>query len=297
MVRWWLRTSITGIMLFCVLCLFAWLWGHSRTNEVLVYSSTSVQQENITSEIRLFDIRTHQTYTLTYGQEISYFSVTADSASIIYGQAGQMRRYDIWLHDADEAQTIRLFDNAISLVSPDGAWIAAQPVYTGILNENDGFAVIDSRGQTHHRINLRAAAWSPDSSRLTYAILGVQSVTLNWLDMATGTITPFAQVSGTVHYMDWSPDGTRLLLGDSFNLRQYDAVTHEVSILYEQQGEKVIAPQWSADGQRILWLTGNPTNGYHVVIADAQGTILNTIVVEGLANLNRADWWHYRNNP
>jgi hypothetical protein len=299
MVRWWSRAGIVSMMFFCVLCLFVRQWGQAYTNEVLVYSSTHQQQENIISEIRLFDVRTHQTYPLIAGQEISYFSLTADGASIIYGQVGQMRRHEMWQHQAGEAQTIRTFDNAIALVAPDGAWIAAQPLYTGILNENDGFAVMDSRGQTHYRVNQRAAAWawSPDSSRLTFAVMGVQSVTLHWLEMTTGTMTAFAQVSDTVHYMDWSPDGTHLLLGDSFNLRQYEAATEQVSLLYEQSGQKVIAPQWSTKGERILWLTGNPTTASTVVIADAQGTVLDTVQVAGLPRLNFVDWWHQRDNP
>jgi hypothetical protein len=290
MMLWWLRQTIRLLILLALLTVSMVQLGRLRSSDVFIYSAR-VNHKGVTSEIRLYDRRTGLTYAITYGHQITQVSLTSDGNSVVYGQFAGISRYEL---EFNQSQLIRADDNTMPLVAPNGTWIAYQSLNTSMLNARDTLQVIDNAGYTHHDLQLRATAWTwfPDSTRLTFAVLDGNAVNLSWLDIETSAVTHVATIPYIVRDMDWSPDGTMLLMSDGNKLLSYDRATGTINILYESSSYLLITPHWSSDGTRILWLSDNYDGEYRLVLATAQGVIIEAFVLEDMTILNRVDWWH-----
>lgn len=297
MIRWWSLLTLRLLILLMLLTLSMRQFGKWLVSDVFIYSAR-VNHEAVTSEIRLYDRRSGLTYALVYGHQITQLSLTADARSIIYGQFAGISRHDIWTHRANQFNLIRPDDNTMPIVSPDGTWIAYQSLFTSMLNERDTMLVIDNAGYAHYDVQLRATAWAwfPDSERLTFAVLERRAVRLYWLDTETGDVTHIITIPYAVRDMVWSPDGTRLLMSDGVRLLSYDTATGFINRLYQSPSDLMIAPQWSVDGTRMLWLSVNSVGKYRAVIATAQGVIIDSFVLPDMTTLNRINWWHSSDN-
>jgi hypothetical protein len=292
MMRWWLRQTVRLVLLLVILIISAIRCGEWLSSDVFIYSAR-VNHGGVTSEIRLHDKRSGLAYAIIYGHQITQVSLTADGQSVIFGQFAGIGRHEIATHRVHQSYLIRPDDNAMPLVAPNGTWIAYQSLNTSMLNAPDTLLVIDNAGYTHHNLQTRSSAWAwfPDSSHLTFAVQDGDVTHLKSLDIETGVVTSFADAPYTVHDMDWSPDETMLLLSDSSRLYRYDVATSDTTTLYTSSSDLLLAPQWSNDGQRILWLSDNHAGEYRLTLATAQGIIIESFVLGDITNLNRVDWW------
>lgn len=112
--------------------------------------------------------------------------------------------------------------------SPDGSSIAFarldatvdRPVWSVMTISPDGGTPTSLHAETDEEVSLRALAWSPDGARLAF-VRGVEPSDGNsmptyslWLvDRDGSDARPLADI-GEASSLDWSPDGTRILVGD-----------------------------------------------------------------------------------
>jgi len=101
--------------------------------------------------------------------------------------------------------------------------------------------------------------WSPDGSRLAFAMRGDV-----WVIPASGG-TATALTEGPHYYSEpaWSPDGSRIALtidrDGNLDVGVVDAAGGDVRILTDD-GDDDFAPEWSRDGNRLLFATRRAGN-------------------------------------
>jgi dipeptidyl aminopeptidase/acylaminoacyl peptidase len=88
------------------------------------------------------------------------------------------------------------------------------------------------------------ATWSPDG--LTIAVSGDDGMTYLW-DVATGTVRTTIEHVARIRVVNWSPDGTFLVIGDERGVRVWDAVGAERFCVHGS-GDATCLAAWSADG-------------------------------------------------
>ena len=101
---------------------------------------------------------------------------------------------------------------------------------------------------------MYVAVWSPDGARIADGRgMGERNGLLEVWDAASGEALLTVPVDGYVVGVDWSPDGTRLVVPSSSGLvRVIDAQTGDILFTYAGHLTNVTMAQWSPDGSRIM---------------------------------------------
>ena len=130
-------------------------------------------------------------------------------------------------------------------------------------------------------------AWSPDGSLIAFEWVGPLAV-MNADGTNMRTLPPELNRSSRLPYntdskLSWSPDGTRLAFSlyetredravpDESNIAILDIGTGQVTEITRMEGHE-INPDWSPDGQRILFNSGQDDAGHsHVFVVGAEGS-------------------------
>jgi Tol biopolymer transport system component len=115
--------------------------------------------------------------------------------------------------------------------------------------------------------------YSPDGTEIAYVLVDVQDE--RWLVVrdantgATVSTTPIA-VDVQADGIDWSPDGTRVVVIDLHSLYVVDLATGATTMIFTRAGQ-VHDPAWSPDGTRIAFAQGTA-----IKLINPDGTGLRT---------------------
>ncbi|GJM40963.1 MAG: hypothetical protein DHS20C20_12450 [Ardenticatenaceae bacterium] len=148
--------------------------------------------------------------------------------------------------------------------SPDGQLIAAD-----IGNKTIQLFAADS-GAPLHTLQTDAGgvgqdfAWSPDSSKVAYAVGG--GYIIMW-DVATGEEVANWRPNGRTDSLDWSPDGRKIACYHISSIHILDATTGEIVNTFDSPADSDWRDMvWSPDGSQ---LAGGTEDG-GVVVLDAE---------------------------
>ena len=211
--------------------------------ESLVKGGFSVQGDDLTVELRLFDVyQGKQLVGKRYSGKVRDFRRIAHrfSDEIINQFTG----------------TPGPFNTRIAYVSNGGGGL--KEVYFSHLDGTDKFQVT-----TNKSINL-SPAWSPDGRMLLYTSYGAGQRSLYLYDLTTGRHTPIGEQNGSSIGGRWSPDGQRVAVsferGGNTDVYILDRGGRTIRRLTEDRGIDV-SPSWSPDGNRLAFVSnrsGNP---------------------------------------
>ncbi|MGD2043940.1 MAG: DPP IV N-terminal domain-containing protein [Acidimicrobiia bacterium] len=148
--------------------------------------------------------------------------------------------------------------------APDGEGIA----FVASRDGNCEVYVMDADGSdqvnlTNSRADELYPSWSPDGSRIVYAVEGQ----LHVLDVLSGEQLQLTD-SGLIHaYPDWSPDGESIVFTGGAEPAG-PGVAHQIYVIPASGGAErqltdgealLVAPKWSPDGSEIAYFDhGNP---------------------------------------
>src|SRR5688572_22150071 len=187
-------------------------------------------------------------------------------------------RGDVWKVPAEGGEAVALtagpnyhFEPAWS---PDGSRIALSMDVDGNLE----IGIVGAEGGTVQRVSSHARVdlqptWSRDGRSLFFASARAGGWRIFRHDLASGRDT--AVVSGIQPSV--SPDG-RLLAYEQGGLRVLDLATLESRMVREEETEYRMKPVWTADGQRLLYVTEDRgSNDVRVIAANGGDPIELTI--------------------
>ena len=148
--------------------------------------------------------------------------------------------------------------------------------------------------ETENLMPLRAGTtWLPDAERIAYSEFNADSglYEIRIRHLSDESVTSLFSSTELVVYLAFSPDGSllaySLLTGQ---IRLYEIATgREIEIEDEASH---FAPQWSADGQYLLFIRNIP-RAIDIAIANRSGEIIFTHAPKGLTLESSVLWWPY----
>jgi TolB protein len=119
--------------------------------------------------------------------------------------------------------------------------------------------------------------WSPSGEQLAYLSnwsgLEGPSMALRIVDVTRQVATTLAE--GSPYYFSWAPNGGELLAHIGSNRMELQSISGERRAL-RNTAAGFAAPQWSADGERLVYALDTPDT-QQLIIADLQGRAINEI--------------------
>jgi TolB protein len=238
--------------------------------EGLVKGGYSVQGEDLTVELRLFDV--YQAKQLV-GKKYT-------------GKARDFRRMAHKFADEIINQytgTPGPFNTRIAFVSKSGG--ALKEVYFSHLDGSERSQVTNNRS-----INL-SPSWSPDGRILLYTSYKDGQRSLYLYDLNTGRETRIAERSGSSIGGKWSPDGQTIAVAferaGNTDLYLVDRSGKTLRRLTEDKGIDV-SPAWSPDGNRLAFVS-NRSGSPQIYIMDIAGANVRRLTYAGSYNTS-PDW-------
>ena len=114
--------------------------------------------------------------------------------------------------------------------------------------------------------------WSPKGERLAYlsnwVAMDRPTIALRLVELVEGALDVRTLTTGRPLYFSWSPDGETLLTHIEAERIELLRINGEVEPL-EITAAQFSAPQWSADGQRLVYATAN--GRARLIVADSAG--------------------------
>lgn len=208
-------------------------------------------------------------------------------------------RRHIWVVNSDGSNPVQLTSGAVEDAhptwSPDGRKLAFE---RNSKADNEWYIVtMDADGQNPVDLNRKFGGgsepvWSPDGSLIAFNWSGVLSV-INADGTNRKSLPPEDNLGGRLGVypgtLSWSPDGKRLafsrydtrggreVAGES-NIAILDVSTGEITQVTDLPGDE-LNPDWSPDGQRILFNTRQLIDGayraFHVFVVGAERSVAN----------------------
>jgi TolB protein len=239
--------------------------------ESLVKGGYSVQGDNLTIEMRLFDV--YQGKQLV-GKKYS-------------GKVGDFRRMAHRFSDEIINQftgTPGPFNTRIAYVSNGGSPL--KEVYYSHLDGTEKFQVTTNRS-----INL-SPAWSPDGRMLLYTSYREGRRSLFLWDMSTGRETRLGDpTAGSSIGGKWSPDGQRIAValerGGNTDVYIIDRGGRNPRRMTEDRGIDV-SPAWSPDGNRLAFVS-NRSGSPQIYLMDVTSGNVRRLTFSGSYNTS-PDW-------
>lgn len=121
--------------------------------------------------------------------------------------------------------------------------------------------------------------WSPDGERLAYLsnwmTLDQPSMALRVVEFDAGAARARTLAEGQPFYFSWAPDGQQLLAhigGERVELLALDGAAQSLQI----SGGQFSAPQWAADGARLIYAVADAAS-QRLVVADPAGQELTEL--------------------
>lgn len=206
----------------------------------------------------------------------------------------------IWTVNSDGSNPVQLTSGAVEddhpTWMPDGRKLAFE---RHDWEHNERYIVtMDADGGNPVDLNRKsgggtAPAWSPDGSQIAFdshwvgrlAVMDADGTNVTFLplkDAAGGDIEVFPEGK-----LSWSPDGARLAfsmfeirdgrtVARELNIAVLEISTGEITQVTSMEGEE-INPDWSPDGQRILFNTRQVVDGayraFHVFVVGAERSV------------------------
>ncbi len=166
--------------------------------------------------------------------------------------------------------------------SPDGQHIA----WNAITREGAALLVSRYDGSERKQLDLPFLPfyiyWSPSGQQLAYLSnwRGVDglSMALRLVDLGQAEETVKTLAAGQPFYFSWSPDGSRLLTHidgervEVYDLSAGDKAAQSLAI----SGSAFSAPQWSADGSRLIYAVTDAQT-QRLLLADPAGQALGDV--------------------
>jgi TolB protein len=240
--------------------------------EGLVKGGFNVQGDEITVELRLFDVyqnkeRIGKRYT---GRVRDFRRIAHKFVDEIINQFTGIPG---------------IFNTRIAYVSNSGGRF--KEIYLSHLDGSEKFQVTDN-----HTINL-SPDWSPDGRSILYSSFKDRSQTLFLFDLDSGKEIKFTPPRGGGRYLGgkFSPDGQTIVAslesGGNTNLYLLDRSGNVIRRLTENPGIEV-SPSWSPDGRQIVFVSdrsGSP----QLYVLDLQSSKTRRLTYSG--NYNTSPEW------
>jgi len=238
--------------------------------ESLVKGGFTVQGDDLTVELRLFDVY---------------------QAKLLVGKkyTGKVRDFRRMAHRfADEiinqfTGTPGPFNTRIAYVSKSGGGL--KEVYFSNLDGTEKFQVT-----TNKSINL-SPAWSPDGRTLLYTSFREGRRSLFLYDLSTARETRVADQAGSSIGGRWSPDGQHIAVSferaGNTDVYILDRTGKNLRRMTEDRGIDV-SPSWSPDGNRLAFVS-NRSGSPHIYLMDVATGNVRRLTFSGSYNTS-PDW-------
>lgn len=256
--------KITGLTIL----LFGGLIGISR-GIGLTLPSQQVSLVSVDYEVMTFDLSTGTSANLTKSQARDFNAEWSPDGKQITFNSDRSGSYQIFIMDYNGKNVRQLTDgNEVSWHSrwsPDGKHIVYS-VEQGINSGNFNLFMMDmesglTRQLTSHEKTDQSPIWSPDGQYIAFISNRQWSDkhpnihTMNelyLLNLETGQEELLFETYGYIEYMNWSPDSATIMVSNVRNLYMISVKTGEIKTI----DESVRSPDWSPDGQQIIFLYG-----------------------------------------
>ncbi len=222
-------------------------------------------------------------------QQVQMVAWSPDGTKIATATFSNPALFQVW--DATAGQQVATYSGSFSYAcclawSPDGkrillggaGFVGGDPNKLRILDASSGESLAEFVSDSATTFNaLKAAAWSPDGTRIAALILtgAIPSTsnpdpsaqeTLQILDAATGQILQTDPLSQTTQLQDqafgmlaWSPDGKEVAAaGHDKTVQIWDITAGKQLLVYRGYNNPVLALAWSPTGRAIASADGEP---------------------------------------
>lgn len=317
-----LRTFAKVIFVSIGACLFGLgLGGILPPAPRIVYMAEA--RDTTTWDLFMLELRTGANIRLTQTPRINerYPAWSSDGRYIAYhANSPYSDQYDIHIMDASVPAHITApfinnsnvgvftlaYDKAMPAWSPDDMLLGFHAktdngrygLFIGHVDGSQMWMVINPSAQS----DVIHFAWSPDGSQISYIttgnnISGIYRLQLpNTIRSAQANRANQELIIDTGSFPAWSPDGRRLVYvqqtADGNRLFLYDFATQQRTQL--TQGRKSYVyddthPDWSPDGEYIIFASSRRLQAYHLYIIKADGSGLRQLITAGI-NAQAPDW-------